>query len=46
MALLDKIRNFLRSPQGRKLADEGKRLASDPRNQQRAKSLLARLRRR
>jgi len=44
--LLDRIRAFLSSPQGRRMTDQGRRYASDPRNQQRARSLLARLRRR
>ena len=46
MPLLDRIRAFLSSPQGRRMTDQGRRYASDPRNQQRARSLLARLRRR
>jgi hypothetical protein len=44
--LLDRIRAFLSSPQGRRLSEQGRRYASDPRNQQRARSLLARMRRR
>jgi hypothetical protein len=44
--LLARIRAFLASPQGRRLSDQGRRYAADPRNQQRARSLLARLRRR
>jgi hypothetical protein len=46
VALLDRIRTFMSGPQGRRLAEQGRRYASDPRNQQRARSLLARLRRR
>ncbi len=46
MPLLARIRAFLASPQGRRLSDQGRRYAADPRNQQRARSLLARLRRR
>ena len=53
MPLLDRIRSFLATPQGRRLTDQGRRLteqgrryASDPRNQQRARDALARLRRR
>ena len=46
MPLLDRLRTFLASPQGRRVTDRGRRYASDPRNQQRARSLLARLRRR
>ena len=46
MPLLDRIRTFLSSPQGRRLSERGRRYASDPRNQERARGLLARLRRR
>ncbi|MHA6796066.1 hypothetical protein ACVGVM_21510 [Pseudonocardia bannensis] len=44
MPLLGRITRFLSSPQGRRLTEQGRRLASDPRNQQRARSLLARFR--
>ncbi|MCY7342248.1 MAG: hypothetical protein LH603_10505 [Pseudonocardia sp.] len=46
MPLMNRIRDFLSSPQGRKITDRGRRMASDPRNQQRAKGFLARLRKR
>lgn len=46
MPLIDRIRNFLASPQGRRYSDQARRAASDPHNQQRARGLLARLRRR
>ena len=46
MPLLDKIRTFLASPQGRRLTDQGGRYASDPRRQQQVRGLLARFRRR
>ncbi|MGH3615232.1 MAG: hypothetical protein ACRDRK_22080 [Pseudonocardia sp.] len=46
MPLLAKIRNFLRSPQGRRLTDSGRRMAADPRNRTRARGFLTRLRRR
>ncbi|GAA5138902.1 hypothetical protein GCM10023320_74060 [Pseudonocardia adelaidensis] len=46
MPLMDRIRAFLASPQGRRLTDQGRRMASDPRNRERARSFLARLRRR
>jgi hypothetical protein len=46
MPILDRIRSFLASPQGRRVTDHGRRLAADPRNQERARGLLARLRRR
>lgn len=39
-----RIRDFFSSPQGRRLTDQGRRMASDPRNQERARGLLARLR--
>jgi hypothetical protein len=44
--LLDRIRTFLSGPQGRRLTEQGRRYASDPRNQERARRLLTRLRRR
>jgi hypothetical protein len=44
--LFDRIRAFLASPKGRRLTDQGRRYASDPRNQQRARDLAARWRRR
>jgi hypothetical protein len=46
MPLLDRIRTFLASPQGRRMTDQGKRMAADPRNRERARSFLARLRHR
>ena len=45
MPLIDRIRRFMASPQGRRLTDQGKRYASDPRRQQQARGLLARFRR-
>jgi hypothetical protein len=44
MPLLHRIRAFLRSPQGRRLSDHGRRLAADPRNRARVRGFLARLR--
>jgi hypothetical protein len=44
--LLDRIRAVLSGPQGRRLTERGRRYASDPRNQDRARNLLTRLRRR
>jgi hypothetical protein len=46
MPLLDRVRAFLTSPQGRRLTDRGRRYASDPRTQQRARAALDRWRRR
>jgi hypothetical protein len=43
--LIDRIRSFMASPQGRRLTEQGKRYASDPRRQQQARGLLARFRR-
>ena len=45
MPLLDRIRSFLTSPQGRRLTDQGRRYASDPRRQRQARDLLTRFRR-
>jgi hypothetical protein len=42
--LLDRIKRFLASPEGRRLTEQGRRMASDPRNQQRVRGLLARFR--
>ncbi|MHA6627591.1 hypothetical protein ACU61A_19305 [Pseudonocardia sichuanensis] len=44
MPLLQRIRTFLASPQGRRMTDQGRRMAADPRNRQRARGLFARLR--
>jgi hypothetical protein len=44
MALLNRIRAFLVSPQGRRLTDQGRRMAADPRNRQRARGFLSRFR--
>jgi hypothetical protein len=41
-----RITDFLRSPQGRKLTEQAKRIASDPRNQERARDALRRFRKR
>ncbi|WP_198961417.1 hypothetical protein [Pseudonocardia sp. MH-G8] len=46
MPLLQRIRAFLASPQGRRMTDQGRRMAADPRNRERARGLFARLRRR
>jgi hypothetical protein len=44
MPLLHRIRAFLATPQGRRLTDQGRRMAAAPRNRVRARGLLARLR--
>lgn len=46
MPILQRVKSFLQSPQGRRLTDQGRRVASDPRNRERAKGFLSRLRRR
>jgi hypothetical protein len=46
MPIMDRIRGFLSSPQGRRLTDAGRRAAADPRNRDRARGLFSRLRRR
>ena len=43
---MDRIRGFLSSPQGRRVSEQGRRMAADPRNRDRARGMLARLRRR
>lgn len=44
-SILDKIRRFLRSPQGRRAVDQGRRWASNPRNRAKLRGLLSRRRR-
>ncbi|MDQ3406463.1 MAG: hypothetical protein M3443_17425 [Actinomycetota bacterium] len=43
--MVDRIKGFLRGPQGRAMTDKAKNLANDPRNRQRAKDAMSRLRR-
>jgi hypothetical protein len=45
-SIWQRLTAFLRSPQGRKLTEQVKRAAQDPKNQQRAKDALKRLRKR
>lgn len=42
--LIDRIRNFARSPQGRRVISEGKRAARDPRKRAQLKALLGKMR--
>ncbi len=44
-SILSKIRYFLASPQGRRMMDQGRRYASDPRNRAKLRGLLSRRRR-
>jgi len=45
-SIVTRIRKFLRSPQGRRMIDQGRRMASEPRNRDKLRSLLSRRRRR
>ncbi|MEV0612469.1 hypothetical protein AB0I81_04025 [Nonomuraea sp. NPDC050404] len=42
--LIDRIRAYFRSPKGRQNLEKAKRMARDPRNQQKARRFLDRLR--
>ncbi|GGS70315.1 hypothetical protein GCM10010156_31450 [Planobispora rosea] len=42
-SLISRVRAYLSTPQGRRNLEKAKTMARDPRNQQRARSLLARL---
>ncbi|GGP82007.1 hypothetical protein GCM10010140_08350 [Streptosporangium pseudovulgare] len=42
--MIDRIRRYLAGPQGRRTVERVKVMARDPRNQQRARELMARLR--
>jgi hypothetical protein len=44
--ILDRIKRYSRTPQGRRTIASARRAASDPRNRARARTLLGRLRRR
>ncbi|QIJ65300.1 hypothetical protein [Streptomyces sp. JB150] len=44
--ILDRIKRYSRTPQGRRTIDSARRAASDPRNRARARTLLGKLRRR
>ncbi|HEX8935353.1 MAG TPA: hypothetical protein VF788_14415 [Pseudonocardiaceae bacterium] len=45
-SLFNKIRQFLNSPQGRRMIDQGRQYASDPQNRAKLRELLARRRKR
>ncbi|AHH98071.1 hypothetical protein GCM10010174_05180 [Kutzneria viridogrisea] len=45
-SLMSKLTDFLRSPQGRKLTEQVKRAAQDPKNQQRVREAVRKLRKR
>lgn len=42
--LMDRVRAYLRSPQGRQTMEKAKRMARDPHTQHKARGLLARFR--
>ncbi|PVZ14647.1 hypothetical protein [Actinomycetospora cinnamomea] len=42
--LFQKVQQFLRSPQGRKYADQAKRYASDPKNRAKAQDMINKFR--
>jgi hypothetical protein len=42
--MMERIKQFARSPQGRRTAEQARRTASDPRRQAQAKRLLGKLR--
>ncbi|MCE3556284.1 hypothetical protein LWC33_33185 [Pseudonocardia sp. RS11V-5] len=46
MPIVERVKRFLQSPRGRQLTDQGRRLAADPRNRERARSMLTRFRNR
>jgi hypothetical protein len=43
MSLIKNIARFARSPQGRRLVDQGKRAAQDPENRRKLEAVRARL---
>ncbi len=44
-SIFSKIRYFMRSPQGRRMVEQGRRWASDPQNRAKLRGLLSRRRR-
>jgi hypothetical protein len=42
--LVQKVQEFLRSPQGRKYTEQAKRYAQDPKNRAKAQEMLGRFR--
>jgi hypothetical protein len=43
-SLMNRVRAYLRSPKGRQSVESAKRMARDPRNQQKARGFLSRFR--
>ncbi|MCE0766211.1 hypothetical protein LWC35_25385 [Pseudonocardia kujensis] len=46
MPIVERVKRFLQSPRGRQLTDQGRRLAADPRNRERARRMVTRFRNR
>ncbi|TDV44311.1 hypothetical protein [Actinophytocola oryzae] len=44
--LLNRIKDFMRSPKGRQMTNKAREMAKDPRNRERARQAAQRLRRR
>lgn len=44
MSVIQRIKEFARSPQGRRAVEQARRAAADPRRRAQARGLLARLR--
>ncbi|GAA5087801.1 hypothetical protein HNP84_008277 [Thermocatellispora tengchongensis] len=44
MTLMDKVKRYLHTPQGRENIEKAKRMARDPKTQQKARGLFERLR--
>lgn len=45
-SLFDKLKGFLRSPQGRRLTDQAKQMARDPHKRAQAQQMLRKFRKR
>lgn len=45
-SIVQKIKEYLRSPQGRALTDRAKQVAKDPKNKQRVQDVVRRIRKR
>ncbi|MGN9781615.1 hypothetical protein ACTMTF_09320 [Nonomuraea sp. ZG12] len=44
MKLMDRVRAYMRSPQGRQTVEKAKRMARDPQNKQKARRFLDKFR--
>ncbi|MET8000994.1 hypothetical protein [Nonomuraea glycinis] len=43
--LMDRVRAYMRSPEGKQTVDKAKRMANDPNNQQKARRFMDKFRR-